>query len=211
MNKDELRRDSKGTVLGNVYDKYATRNPIARKLLNGYFEALRSLLQPVEAPRILEVGCGEGHLAKILQAWYPQSLVVGIDLSPELFPRLEKSPAPEFLTQSAYQLGFRNHSFDLVIAAEVLEHLERPELALAEMQRVTRRHVVVSVPREPLWRALNLARFTYVAAWGNTPGHLQHWSGRAFADFIATRLRVRETRYPVPWTLIRAETIQSGR
>jgi hypothetical protein len=59
----------------------------------------------------------------------------------------------------------------------------------------------VSVPREPLWRALNLARLKYVGALGNTPGHLNHWSRRRFVEFLERRLQVVEVRSPMPWTM----------
>jgi len=63
---------------------------------------------------------------------------------------------------------------DLVIACEVLEHLDAPDQALSELQRVCRGQALVSVPNEPLWRMLNVARGKYWRSPGNTPGHLQN-------------------------------------
>ena len=60
---------------------------------------------------------------------------------------------------------------------------------------------IVSVPREPLWRALNLGRLKYLRDLGNTPGHLQHWSRRSFLSFLERRLEVVAVRSPVPWTM----------
>ena len=36
------------------------------------------------------------------------------------------------------------------------------------------------VPREPVWRVLNVARGRYVRWLGNPPGHIQHFSRAAF-------------------------------
>jgi hypothetical protein len=58
------------------------------------------------------------------------------------------------------------------------------------------------VPREPLWRALNLARLSYVRELGNTPGHLNHWSKRDFVRFLTRRFEVIETRSPTPWSMV---------
>ena len=77
-----------------------------------------------------------------------------------------------------------------------------PEQTLAEMARVTREHLLVSVPREPLWRALNLARGAYVRDLGNTPGHVNHWSRRSFLRLLSRHGEVVEARSPFPWTMV---------
>ena len=65
---------------------------------------------------------------------------------------------------------------ELVVCCEVLEHVDDPVAALETLAGLARPWLMVSVPREPLWRALNLARLKYVGELGNTPGHLNHWS-----------------------------------
>jgi hypothetical protein len=84
---------------------------------------------------------------------------------------------------------------------EVLEHVPDPEAVLAEMARVASAWLLVSVPREPLWRSLNLARGAYVKDLGNTPGHLSHWSKRGFARLLARYGEIVELRSPLPWTM----------
>ena len=188
-------------VLGNVYDKYNTRNPIARFLFQRFLQTFNELLERVAAESVLEVGCGEGHLSRLLNVWLEPPRFCGIDLSLQLFD----AEAPvSFSCQSAYTLGFRESSFDLVVGAEVLEHLAEPTAALHEMHRVTSRFVLLSVPREPIWRVMNLARFTYWRDLGNTPGHLQHWSSREFVDLIDDSFEILEVRRPLPWTVVLA-------
>jgi hypothetical protein len=60
------------------------------------------------------------------------------------------------------------------------------------MARCAERHLLVSVPREPLWRMLNMARGAYWPALGNTPGHLNHWSRRSFVR--CSRATARSSR-----------------
>jgi hypothetical protein len=60
----------------------------------------------------------------------------------------------------------------------------------------------VSVPREPLWRVLNLARGAYWTQLGNTPGHLNHWSRSAFVRLLLRHGEVVEARSPFPWTML---------
>ncbi|MEZ5177714.1 MAG: hypothetical protein R2746_05365 [Acidimicrobiales bacterium] len=69
---------------------------------------------------------------------------------------------------------------------------------------MARRDLVVSVPREPIWCAANLARGKYVRDLGNTPGHINHWGKKAFADLVGRRFHVRSVRSPFPWTMVAA-------
>jgi 2-polyprenyl-3-methyl-5-hydroxy-6-metoxy-1,4-benzoquinol methylase len=92
---------------------------------------------------------------------------------------------------------------------EVLEHLENPDRGLEELVRVCRGHLVVSVPREPLWRLLNMARLKYLPRLGNTPGHVNHWSTRSFVRWLARQAEVEAVRTPWPWTIVLARPRQA--
>ncbi len=64
--------------------------------------------------------------------------------------------------------------------------------------------LVASVPFEPIWRAGNMARRRYVGDWGNTPGHVNHWTRWGFRRFVQTRFAVTDVRSPLPWTMVSA-------
>ena len=102
----------------------------------------------------------------------------------------------------ATRLSFGDGEFDLASAIEVLEHVPDPEATVAEMARVASRHLLVSVPREPLWRGLNMARGAYWGSLGNTPGHVNHWSKRSFVELLSRHGEVVEARSPFPWTML---------
>jgi hypothetical protein len=89
----------------------------------------------------------------------------------------------------------------MATAIEVLEHVPDPERTVSEMARVAKRWVLVSVPREPLWRGLNMARGAYLKDLGNTPGHVNHWSKRSFVSMLSRQGTVAEVRSPFPWTM----------
>lgn len=187
---------------GNVYDKAGTRNPVARWLLRGFERSMFELLSAAEGvTSILEVGCGEGNVTAELATRFPRARVVGSDLSPEIVAEARRRhPDLEFRTESIYDLDGHAERFDLVVACEVLEHVDDPERALRQLARSARRYVFASVPREPLWRVLNLARGQYVRSLGNTPGHVQHWSGRGFRRFLDRELEILAYRSPLPWS-----------
>jgi ubiquinone/menaquinone biosynthesis C-methylase UbiE len=195
---------SAGVPTGNTYDKYRSANPIERRLMKGFFAALDALL-PEEPPQtILEVGLGEGEVLRRVQRRYPAARSVGIDL-PD--PELAGIWSEHDLATTFADIGdlpFGDRSFDLILAIEVLEHVPDPRAALRELTRVARRHTVISVPREPIWRMANMARGKYLRALGNTPGHVQHWSRRSFVDLIGAHFDLVAVRTPLPWTMIGA-------
>jgi len=131
--------------------------------------------------------------------------VVGIDREdPAIQAEWEKRRAPnlEYRVMKAENLPFADGEFELAAAIEVLEHVPDPEHTVAEMARVASGWLLVSVPREPLWRALNMARGAYWKDLGNTPGHLNHWSKRSFVALLSRYGTVTEARSPFPWTML---------
>jgi ubiquinone/menaquinone biosynthesis C-methylase UbiE len=107
-----------------------------------------------EPPRaVLEVGCGDGVLLGALleacaRCGAPPERTVGCDLSAGRLTRARARVRGLFACSSAEALPLRGASFDLVILAEVLEHLVEPAAALAELRRVSRPggKLLLSVP-----------------------------------------------------------------
>ncbi len=186
---------------GNYFDKYRSKNPIHRILMRGFLSCTRDLLSKIEYSSVLEVGCGPGDLAAAI---VPSNVTyLGIDIdSKEVETARIRYPNLSFAVGSAYDLPVETKSMDLVIACEVLEHLDAPNKALAEIDRVAKDWVLISVPREPLWRILNIARGKYWSSLGNTPGHIQHFSRRSLRKLIETQFTILEDRCSFPWTIV---------
>lgn len=195
--------------IGNHYDKYASTNPIARRLMAGFMAALDAAL-PAETPAtVFELGMGEGEVAERVRSRYGAVAIAGLDL-PDAALRSEwRSRALDGVFGDAGALPVRDASCDLVLAIEVLEHLPDPRAALRELARIARRDVVVSVPNEPTWRALNMVRGSYLKDLGNTPGHIQHWSAKQFAALVGEYFDVVSVAKPLPWTVVRARARQA--
>jgi 2-polyprenyl-3-methyl-5-hydroxy-6-metoxy-1,4-benzoquinol methylase len=190
---------------GNVYDKYGTSNPIARRLMAGFMAQLDELVERTGAKTAHEVGCGEGELAirlsqrgiamrgtdafpQVLEEAHRRATAAAVEIDFEAMPLEELDPA--------------RHSAELIVCCEVLEHLQDPDRALDILAALARPWLIASVPREPLWRALNLARLSYLTHLGNTPGHLNHWSKGDFVRFLTRRFAVIEVESPTPWTMV---------
>jgi 2-polyprenyl-3-methyl-5-hydroxy-6-metoxy-1,4-benzoquinol methylase len=189
---------------GNVYDKYGSANPIERRLMARFMSDLDELVDRTGAREAHEVGCGEGEVS--IRLARRGIRMRGTDAFPEVLEEARARAAAagveiEFEATPIEHLDPERHAAELVVCCEVLEHLQDPARGLEMLAELARPWLIASVPREPLWRALNLARLSYVGALGNTPGHLNHWSKRGFERFLAERFEIVEVRSPLPWTM----------
>jgi ubiquinone/menaquinone biosynthesis C-methylase UbiE len=172
--------------------------------VGGFVAELLALAGRTDAADVHEVGCGEGELARRLAARGMR--VRGTDASPDVVAEARRRAEAEgldieFRAAPLEELDPARDAAELVVCCEVLEHLPNPEAGLGMVARLATPWAIVSVPREPLWRLLNLARLRYARDLGNTPGHLNHWSRRAFIELLRRRLEVVEVRCPLPWTM----------
>jgi len=110
----------------------------------------RSWVRKVVCGQVLDVGCNRGY-ASCVMALSADS-VMCVDISPEDLASASELASMcgikniQFQHGDAYSLPFADKSFDTVTLLEVLEHLERPEVAVSEALRVARRRVVITVP-----------------------------------------------------------------
>lgn len=202
-------KQHRGVVVGNVYQKYATRNPIARSLVNRFLLAFDRCVAETGAHTAIEVGCGEGELAFRLSRSGIRTLA--FDIAPGLIAEAAETARDnqlpvEFRVADVYSFDFESHSEDLIVCCEVLEHLIEPERAIERLARAASRFVLMSVPREPVWRLLNLARIRYVCHLGNTPGHVQHWTQTEFLRLLERHFTIDRVESPLPWTMVLART-----
>lgn len=191
---------------GNTFDKYGSCNPAHRWLMRRFLTDASQLVSLARPSKVLEVGCGSGELAGVL---FRHSTVSyqGVDLSPDEVARAQAvQPQWKFQVASAYDLPYADAQFDLVVACEILEHVDDPQRAVDEMARVGSGHLLVSVPWEPVWRLANLARGAYLRQLGNTPGHLQHFSRGAIRALVRRRFQLVQERRPFPWTMLLARS-----
>ncbi|OIZ94222.1 methyltransferase type 11 [Candidatus Rickettsiella isopodorum] len=194
-----------GVVAGNVFNKYDAKNYIIRRLMQGFASSLSLLVNKVNPSSIYEIGCGEGYW---VLHWNKLGLAArGCDVSSQVIKIAQANacdshlPNQLFTVKDLYECD-ENNAADLIVCCEVLEHLADPNKGLRVLQKIVKKYLILSVPREPIWRLLNMLRGKYCSAFGNTPGHLQHWSKRRFVTQISTYFDILEVKTPFPWTML---------
>lgn len=186
--------------------KYEKEGRIGGFLVDAFYGAVSELLAPClrGGMTLLEVGCGAGYSTQRLARVLPDGCrFLACDVGPTLVRAAQtRNQAVHLSRQSVYSLALPDKSVDAVVMLEVMEHLDRPARALAELQRVARSNLILSTPREPVWRLLNFMRGRFMADFGNTPGHIQHWSSAGLRRFVEPWFDVQDMRRPLPWTIL---------
>jgi 2-polyprenyl-3-methyl-5-hydroxy-6-metoxy-1,4-benzoquinol methylase len=195
------RRKEAGTYSSSNLRKHTNPNPIQKWLLARFHRTAAALLAQTKACNILDAGCGEGFGIYHTVAGQQKS-VVGVDeTASALQIARQLNPSGSFVGGDVLQLPFPSRSFDVVMCMEVLEHLLQPDQGLAELCRVSRSWLLLSVPNEPFFRGANFLRGKNVRAWGNDPGHVNHWSSQSFLRFVTRQCSVVTWSASFPWTL----------
>lgn len=186
------------------YRKHTSDNPLQRTLIDRFHQKVTGIVKDLDPESLLDAGCGEGFVDEILLQEIPALQITGFDMleeSVELAQR--RNPRATFGTGSIYDIEHPDNSFDVAIALEVLEHLHEPDKALAELARVAREYVVLSVPHEPFFCLANAARGKNldIDPKGSDPDHRNFWSREGFGEFVSRELDVVQLTGSFPWTI----------
>ncbi len=194
-----------GILIGNavVYDT------LSRLLLGPFLTRIAANVVAVtsDGARVLEVGCGPGHLsARLAHHGFD---VTGLDLDPAMIAHAQANTdraanrggrQPSFLVGDVAALAFPDRSFDLVVSTLSMHHWADPAAGLAEIGRVLR----------PGARAL---------IWDFRPGVRPHLFGPRHAHIPdpvdhtpSSRLRVvKATPWSWPWKFQLTQRIELAR
>jgi ubiquinone/menaquinone biosynthesis C-methylase UbiE len=193
-------------VVGLFCEKYETAGKIGNVLINNFYNSLQKLIKQTPNYNKLnwvhEVACGPGiSTGNIFEFLKDAEKKTASDFEIDLVNYAKKNnPEVDIFQESIYEIKASNKEIDLIFALEVLEHLEETEKAIKELARVSK-YAIISTPKEPLWRVMNFARFKYVSAFGNTPGHINHWSSFGLKKLLSEHFEIIDTKLPIPWQM----------
>ena len=164
--------------------KHSRKDPISRWHVRSVMEVLYQLVESTNPKTVLDAGCGEGFVSHYLATRNGSISITGVDVQPQAIEFAKKNfgEVATYQVASLYSLPFSDNSFDTVVCSQVLEHLDDVEAAVAELKRVARRFVVITVPREPYFKCINdLAR---AIRFSDDPGHVNFWTSSDFQVFM---------------------------
>jgi SAM-dependent methyltransferase len=165
-----MRKD----LIADLFEKEETYwwNLNKREMVSCLLKSLGYLKEGQENATAADIGCGAGYTAKVFESRYR---MVGIDVSMEAL-QLCRGRGLKHLCQmdtNRFSLPFKSDTFDLVLALDVIEHLEDDTEALKECHRILRSegHLVVTVPAfMALW-----------SPWDEALGHRRRYTAQDLA------------------------------
>ncbi len=189
----------------DIDDYYARSSFLIRWIEKTRLGHIRELAAARPGDRILEVGCGGGHVLRM----FPQCALTGVDVSGEMLARARRNldgyPV-RLLKGEVRELDLPEQSFHRIICTEVLEHVVDPIALLDDIRRllVPDGRLVVTFPNDvlvnrvkSLIRASGLTVFPPFRriSWGGDQYHLHQWRVMEMRDLLSRRYSIIAARF----------------
>lgn len=191
---------------GNI-KKYESKNPLKRTMVKRFNKRIIGIIKELDGEktfRILDAGCGEGYIDRLILDEIDNVQIVGLEYTEEAI-EIAKSvnPQTEYINGDICQIPFEDDSFDYVICTEVLEHLSEPKKALEELIRVSKGKLLITVPHEPWFCMGNMLALKNITRFGNPIDHINHWTKKSFLRFLNSIINGWEISGSFPWIVAR--------
>jgi len=154
-------------ALEDTYWWFQGRKEIIRALLDS------GLPRAPRLGRVLDVGCGTGLMLRELRDWRP----VGLDFSTHALEFCQGRGLGNLARGDVVRLPFADNSLDLILALDLMEHVERDDLLIREFNRVLRPGgwLMATVPAHPyLWSDHDIALHHFRRYTARSLGALLH-------------------------------------
>lgn len=185
--------------------KYENKNLLHQYALNRFLEHVKNAIDESVAARILEVGSADGYVMKYLNDRNSALELYGVDIDRDALGRARTMNPNLYFEYGNVETGIISKGqFDVVMALELLEHIENTENALRNIQRLNAKYFLLSVPHEPFFRMLNFLRGRHWKRIGNHPEHVHTWRKNEFKRIVSNHFSIKKDYSSFPWTIILA-------
>ncbi len=202
--------NGKSGFVGNYYNKYETKNFIEQFIIKNYFNTILKICEKYSIRSFIDIGCGEG---KWLHEFSKKGFkCIGTDHNKDVINLAKENLNNEKI--NIFQSNIYDEKFTFTINdkinetgvnnlffLEVLEHLYDPVTIMNKFKNIKFQNMIITVPNEPLWRFLNCCRLKYVGNFGNTPGHINHFSKDKLKKLLTKNFHVVDIKLPIPFLI----------
>jgi ubiquinone/menaquinone biosynthesis C-methylase UbiE len=164
-------------------DLYNNKSTFIRNFHNSRLDKIVDFLPKDKKFKILDAGCGEGHLLeKIKNKRYDELFGADIHIVALKKARL-RCPSAKISKQDLTNLKYKDNFFDIIICSGVIEHIPKYKEAIEEMKRVLRPggSLIISIPNEPLW---TICRFILGRKPAKIPDHINSFTPRTLGKEV---------------------------
>jgi len=189
---------------GNM-KKHSSGNPLMKYLNEKLKTDILLALKKYNPKTILDVGCGEGFITSKLAKKFKEAKILGIDIEQEYIDYAKFFNAYNNVEYEINSIDtLPKIKYDLIVATEVLEHLENPKDAIEKLKAVSETSgiVLITIPNEPYFRLGNLCALKYIKNLGNTPGHLHNWTKGQISNLLKMMKLDFEIKTSTFWNII---------
>lgn len=166
---------------------YNSKNPLIRFVLHNRLKAILHNLPPGNNLKILDAGCGEGHLLQKIYSKNKNNDYYGIDISTIALKKAkERCRFAKFKKMNMLKISFPADYFDVVICSDALEHISDYKKAFAELKKTLKNsgYLIITFPNETIW---TLCRFLLGRRPVKLPDHINSFKPSQIRSFIGMK------------------------
>lgn len=135
-----------------AYQDFYTNNDVAWRMLGAKYKAqnIIEVCKSIKPKKVLEVGAGDGSILHFLNEWNFTEELYALEIAPSGVEKIKERKlkhVKDVQIFDGYQIPYPDNSFDLIILAHVLEHVEHERILIRELKRVAK-YLVIEVPKD---------------------------------------------------------------
>ena len=174
---------------------YASSNPLVRFVHQNRIDSIVRQLPKKNGLKVLDAGCGEGHLLEACYKTYPNNQYYGIDITDIALEKArQRCPSIHFQKANLASTRYEAETFDAVTCTEVIEHVIDYQVVLGELQRILKKDgfLIITFPNEFLW---TVSRFILRRDPVKVPDHVNSFDPARMKSLVRSEM-VKQIQLP---------------